>query len=80
MTWGHDLRHFRTLNHLKLSKHVFLKEIFSEGCRDRIPESEFQISLLFKYLVFFFFLFFLCGGGGVGMVNLLPLSTSYMTI
>ena len=26
MTWGHDLWHFRPLNHLKLSKHVFLQE------------------------------------------------------
>ena len=24
MTWGHDLWHFRPLNHLKLYKHVFL--------------------------------------------------------
>ena len=26
MTWGHSLLHFRPLNHLKLSKHVFLYE------------------------------------------------------
>ena len=26
MTWGHDLWHFRPLNHLKLSKHIFFKK------------------------------------------------------
>ena len=25
MTWGHELQHFRPLNHLKLSKHVDFK-------------------------------------------------------